>query len=396
MRIQNLPKLLLAVCLLALTLAPAAAQERVNNTEKLLPERVGDFGGAGRAAPGLSSFGVSAQSGTGENFAVTASDGRNYVGANGEEFFAGVIKTRSSSAAYSLLRDVARVESARRVVLIEGLGVYGLDEPARLRFIKGDTFVDVQDVSPQAKKPEALRAFAKLLAGTLEGEAGDLPVLVMHLPEWEKKVNEEIGYAVTLPALQAAAGNRPVLDVLSADFEDGTTEAVTAAYEGGRLVVVEFATPQHSVESDARVNERIAQLRAAGQPVPTQYRRVGNYSVFVFDARDEEAAEQLISGVKYEKDVRWLGRNPHADEIASRHVTSTMGGVILNTLIASGLAILVCLGVGGLVGGAIFLHRRAQTTAQEAYSDAGGMLRLDLEDLNAPRAPSKLLVRGKD
>ena len=286
------------------------------------------------------------------------------------------------------------METPRRVALIEGLGVYGIDEPARLRFIKGDAFIDLQDMSPELKKPEALRAFAKLFAETLAGEAGDLPVLVMHLPEWEKKVREEMGYAVTLPALQAAAGNRPALDVLS--FEDGTTEAVTARYGDARLVVVEFATPQHSVESDARINERIAQLRAEGQPVPTQYRREGNYSVFVFDAPDAAAAEQLISGVKYEKDVRWLGRNPHAEEIGRRHITSTMGGVILNTLIASGLAILLCLSIGGIIGGAIFLHRRAQTTAQESYSDAGGMLRLDLEDLNTTRASTKLIGRAEE
>jgi hypothetical protein len=391
----NLTKPLTAVLLLALLfLVPAAAQERAKNTEKLLPERVGDFKATGKAAPGLSSSGVPAQFGTGADFAVNASAGRSYSGTNGEEFFAGVVKTRSSSAAYSLLREIARVESSRRVSLLEGLGVYGVDEPARLRFIKGDTFVDVRDVSPESKKPEALRAFAGLFAQTLEGEAGELPVLVMHLPEWEKKIDEEIGYAVTLPALQAAAGNRPALDVLS--FEDGTTEAVTALYGKARLVVVEFATPQHSVESDARINERIAQLRAAGQPVPSQYRREGNYSVFVFDAKDEAEAERLISGVKYEKDVRWLGRNPHADEIATRHITSTMGGVILTTLITTGAAILLCLGVGGIIGGAIFLHRRAQTTAQQSYTDAGGMLRLDLEDLNTPHASTKLLGRGED
>jgi len=375
---------------------PAAAQERVRNTEKLLPERVGDFSrtGSSRVAPSsLSSLGVSTQSGMSDAFAVTASAIRNYAGTNGEEFSVSLIKTRSSSAAYSLLWDIARVEAPRRVALIEGLNVYGIDEPARLRFIKGDAFIDLQDISPELKKPEALRAFAKLFAETLEGEAGDLPVLVMHLPEWEKKVREEIGYAVTLPALQAAAGNRPALDVLS--FEDGTTESVTARYGDARLVVVEFATPQHSVESDARINERINQLRAEGQPVPTQYRREGNYSVFVFDASDA-AAEQLISGVKYEKDVRWLGRNPHAEEIGRRHITSTMGGVILNTLIASGLAILLCLSIGGIIGGAIFLHRRAQTTAQESYSDAGGMLRLDLEDLNTTRASTKLIGRAKE
>ena len=223
-------------------------------------------------------------------------------------------------------------------------------------------------------------------------KAGDVPVLVMHLPDWEKKA--DIGYAVSLPALQQAAGNRPALDAVNFD---GGTEAATAKYEEGRLVIVEYTTPQYAVDNDAQINERIAQLRAAGQPVPSAYRRVGNYSVFVFDAPDAAAADKLAAGVKYEKDVRWLGRNPHANEIAMKYYTSTMGSVIITTLITTGLAILLCLGVGGTIGGAVFLYRRARHTAQEIYSDAGGMLRLNIEDVNAPRPPStKLLRRGEE
>lgn len=224
-------------------------------------------------------------------------------------------------------------------------------------------------------------------------KAGDIPVLVMHLPDWEKKVKEGFGYASSLPALQKAAGNQPALDAFS--FDEGT-EAVTAQYEGGRLVIVEFPTPQHSVEANAAINGRIAQLRGAGRPVPSGYKRVGNYSVFVFDAPDAASAEKLISGVKYEKDVRWLGRNPHAEEIATRVYTSTMGNVILTTLITTGLAVLLCLGVGVILGGGIFLYRRARNSTQEIYSDAGGMMRLNIEDLNTPSASAKLLRRGEE
>jgi len=130
--------------------------------------------------------------------------------------------------------------------------------------------------------------------------------------------------------------------------------------------------------------------------VPSLYSRVGNYSVFVFDAPDFAAAEKLASQVKYEKDVRWLGRNPHAEEIATRAYTSTMGGVILTTLVTTGLAILLCLGVGGAIGGLVFLRRRSQRDAQEVYTDAGGMVRLNIEDLNTPPAASNLLGRGQD
>jgi hypothetical protein len=130
--------------------------------------------------------------------------------------------------------------------------------------------------------------------------------------------------------------------------------------------------------------------------VPSSYKRVGNYSVFVFDAPDAGAADKLVAGVKYEKDVRWLGRNPHAEEIAVKAYTSTMGGVILTTLITTGLAILLCLGVGGLIGGVVFLHRRSRSSEQQVYTDAGGMVRLNIEELNTPPPSTNLLGRGED
>ena len=240
----------------------------------------------------------------------------------------------------------------------------------------------------------ALCAAAALAQARPEGrdsgpdESGGLPILVMHLPDWEKKVSEEYAYATSPAALQKAAGNQPALDAF--DFDSGV-EAVTAEYDAGRLVIVEFPTPQHSVDADAAIKRRVEELKAAGNPVPSLYSRVGNYSVFVFDAPDFAAAEKLASQVKYEKDVRWLGRNPHAEEIATRAYTSTMGGVILTTLITTGLAILACLGVGGLIGGVVFLRRRSRQAAEEVYTDAGGMVRLNIEDLNTPPTSAKLL-----
>ena len=239
----------------------------------------------------------------------------------------------------------------------------------------------------------AAAAAAQTQPGVQTAEAGDVPVLVMHLPDWEKKVRDGAVYARSMPELLKAAGNQPALDAF--DFDEGT-EAVTAKYDAGRLVVVEFPTPQHSVDADARIKRRVEELKAAGQTAPSLYSRVGNYSVFVFDAPDFASAERLASRVKYEKDVRWLGRNPHAEEIATRAYTSTMGGVIITTLITTGLAILLCLGVGGAIGGVIFLRRRSQQAAQQVYTDAGGMVRLNIEDLNTPPAASNLLGRGQD
>ncbi len=102
------------------------------------------------------------------------------------------------------------------------------------------------------------------------------------------------------------------------------------------------------------------------------------------------AAERLAGQVKYEKDVRWLGDNPHAYERHNRAWINMSASVLINTVKAAGLAILLCLGVGGLFGAIIFRRRRAQAALAQSYSDAGGMMRLDLDDHAA-----KLLGHGE-
>ena len=387
-RAQKFLRLFFAIPLLLFSLTPALAQTAPADGAQVLPDKVSDFralGASKSAPPELAGL-------TPEDFQIASSVERVYVwDVDGSALRVNVITTRSASAAYSLLRYLAGGYESLRQIKIEGLGSGGVWQKDRLSFVKGSTLVTIH--REKGGDATSLGRLAKLFADATEGETENVPVLVLHLPDWEKKVDEELAYAVSLPALQKAAGNRPALDAF--DFDEGT-EAVTATYGDSRLVIVEFPTPQHSVDADTRINERIAQLKANGQPVPSSYKRVGNYSVFVFDAPDSAAAEKLVSQVKYEKDVRWLGRNPHAEEIAVRAYTSTMGGVILTTLITTGLAILLCLGVGGLIGGAVFLRRRSRQAAQEVYTDAGGMVRLNIEDLNTPPAATNLLGRGED
>lgn len=210
--------------------------------------------------------------------------------------------------------------------------------------------------------------------------AGEVPVLIKHLPQWETMRDQAV-YALRLADLQAAVRAQPVLEVVS--FAGGT-EAVTAKYEQGQLVIIEFQTPQLASDADAHIGQRIAELRAAGQSVPSAYQRVGNYAVFVFAAPDERAAHALLGQVHYEKVVQWLGEDPHRNERANRLWLNMSGSLIINTVKATGLAILLCLGIGGLFGGVVFMRRRAQAALNEQYSDAGGMMRLNLDEFAAP------------
>lgn len=240
-----------------------------------------------------------------------------------------------------------------------------------------------------------LLAFVAGNAETYAGKAAqstptpdqEIPVLVQHLPNWEKL--GKYSYFVTHADLKAVVANQPILD--SFDFEGGT-EAAAANYGPATLVIVEFATPQFSVENDQKIWTRYAELKAQGQPVPTAYRRVGNYSVFVFNGSDEATANQLLEQVRYEKVVQWLGDDPHIYEKMQRYFAETSANVIVAVLKSSGVSLLVCLGIGGLLGFLLFRHRRAQKAG--LYSDAGGQVRLNLDDLTGAPDPSRLLESG--
>lgn len=213
----------------------------------------------------------------------------------------------------------------------------------------------------------------------------DIPILVKHLPNWES-VQQQAKYVVNLDDLKRAVPNQPVFDAVS--FEGGT-EAVTASYGQSQLAIVEFSTPQFSVDNDQRIAAKIQELKAQSQPAPTAYRRVGNYSVFVFNGKDEASANQLIDQVQYQKTVQWLGEDPHLYQKLQRYFTETSAGVLVAVLKSSGLSLIACLALGGLLGFLLFRQRRAQSAA--AYSDAGGSVRLNLDQLTDTHAHSRML-----
>ena len=217
----------------------------------------------------------------------------------------------------------------------------------------------------------------------------ETPVLIKHLPNWET-AGKNAKYILTLDDLKRNVVNQPIIESVS--FEGGT-EAVAANYGQGQLVIVEFSTPQFSVENDQRIAAKIQELKSQTQPVPTAYRRVGNYSVFVFNGSDEAAANQLIDQVRYEKIVQWLGDDPHMADKLQRYFAQTSAGVLIAVLKSSGLSVLACLALGGVFGFLLFRQRRAQAAA--VFSDAGGSVRLNLDELTKTSDPSRLLDSPK-
>ncbi|MGH9914806.1 MAG: hypothetical protein ACRD63_05900, partial [Pyrinomonadaceae bacterium] len=210
-------------------------------------------------------------------------------------------------------------------------------------------------------------------------------------------VLSKVIYATNAEGLLAATSDQEHPALSDLDFSGGT-EAVVADYPIGatnaRLVVVEYSTPQASISDDERIRTLLVNLGATGKPLPKVYKRTGNYGVFVFGSDDKDAAEKLADTVKYEKQVRWLGDNPHDLERAQAEYGVFTASVIITTFRATALVLLFCLGMGGIFGSIVFIRRRTEIMNSEVYSDAGGMVRLNIDTITSheltPQRPKAL------
>lgn len=213
-------------------------------------------------------------------------------------------------------------------------------------------------------------------------EADGVPVLIKHLPDWE---NVRAGAILTNKAaeLQTALGQRAVIDLI--DFSGGT-EAVTASYPAGKLLIVEYTNPQSSIEADA-----VFQKHLATEQSKTVYRRIGNYSAFVFDYNDEAAANLLLDDVKYEKIIQWLGEDPFKEKRRERFFAIRTADIFLSTaiVIVSGVGFALLTGIG--IGLVFYRMRDQRRQSMTAFSDAGGMTRLNLDELTEEETSRRLL-----
>ena len=205
-------------------------------------------------------------------------------------------------------------------------------------------------------------------------EVDGLPVLLKHLPG-------EGGSPVFMQdknALRSTFGDWRILELV--EFAAGT-EAVAAEYPAGKLLIVEYTTPQAASFADSKFTEHLSQ-NPGGPPVV--YRRIGNYGAFVFDATDPAAASALLDQVKYEKSVQWLGEDPFLLQKIERYFALTGRDVAISTVLWIGLVFAITIAIGVLVGIWYFRYREKKRSAMTAFSDAGGLTRLNLDDLSEP------------
>lgn len=360
-------RLIKAVLLLLLIGVPAAAAEPA----RLLPKQIGKFRYSAPIGP---------HEGQIVSGAVAAEEA-DYAAPDGSRIRVHIMRFPQDAKAYETLSlDAAWVATP----LTPQYGTAGFAVENYVAFFKGPHFVTVRHL--KGTDASSLSAAAQEFSNSLDKGEADIPVLIKHLPNPDEAQKNAVflhSFA-NLDRLGLKQG------VFSAIESGGNADAALAPYGQSKVLIVEFNTPQLAKDNDERIIARIHELWKLGQPAPTAYRRVGNYSVFVFDSPDEQSAKQLIDQVKYEQVVQWLGENPNILKEAERQYVNTTLGVLVAVLKASGYALLACLGVGGLAGALLFSRRRAQQS-EAAYSDAGGMLRLNLDDLTPETDPARLL-----
>jgi len=217
-------------------------------------------------------------------------------------------------------------------------------------------------------------------------EDDGIPVLTKHLPDWENTLNRAV-YILNQDDLRTALGERPVFDLI--EFESGT-EAVTAPYPTGKLLLIEYTTPQASVDADVRIIQRLAEI---GQSQSIVYRRIGNYNVFVFDTTDQTAANTLLDQIKYEKSIQWLGEDPFLLKRAERAMVKGLSELFVSTVIAIVGGIGVAILLGFVVGFVYFRLSYQKRARMAAFSDAGGMTRLNLDGFTPEISTDRLLQK---
>jgi hypothetical protein len=242
------------------------------------------------------------------------------------------------------------------------------------------------------------QSFIEAVKPGLIGEVGQFPFLPSHLPE-QDKIAESEKYIVGPAAL---AKLQVFGDLKNLVGFDGGVEAIMADYRNGdgimNLMIIEYHTPQSASDGYARIEGYFNSLPQQ-EKEKRMLKRTGNYVVEAVNIQDRASAQNIIGQIKYEAKVYWAGRklsdvplefrppDPVALEEARRTVQ-----VLLRSFYWIGAMLLSAILLGIIAGSSLFYwnrYRRRKLGLDHLFSDAGGSLRLNLDDyLLAPEEKS--------
>lgn len=244
-------------------------------------------------------------------------------------------------------------------------------------------------VSRREADAESDRQMFEAIKPNLIGGEGELPPLPLHLPESDK-IAESEKYIIGPAALARLKNFGGLKDAIG--FGAGA-EVATADYRGGggqmNLIIVEYYTPQSAADGEARIRDHFNALPQTDKD-RLIIKRVGNYVVAMSNIQDMPAAQNIVGQIKYQKKIYWAGRKftdiplefRPPDPLAVENMTQTVR-TLVRSFYWMGLAILSAILLGLVAGVSLFQwkrYRRRKLGLDDMFSDAGGTLRLNLDD----------------
>jgi hypothetical protein len=265
--------------------------------------------------------------------------------------------------------------------------------PNSREFLQGRYVVRVSRRDADA---DADRQIFEAIKPDLIGGEGELPSLPLHLPEADK-IAESEKYIVGPAALVKLKNFSDLKDAIGFG---GGAEVVTADYRSGggqmNLIVVEYYSPQSAVDGETRIRDLFNAL-PQDEKDRLILKRVGNYVIAISKIQDMPAAQNIIGQIKYQKKIYWAGRkftdipleHRPPDPLALEEYTRTVKTMV-RSFYWTGVALLSALLLGFAAGFSLFQwkrYRRRKLGLDNVFSDAGGSLRLNLDDYLLPDSP---------
>lgn len=275
----------------------------------------------------------------------------------------------------------------------------------RKEFLHGRHLISISSEAAITALDESLVATIKNLI--VDEEGSQMPSLHLHLPEQNKVSGSDL-YVLGPLALARISAFADLKNAL--DFTGGA-EAATASYTNGagkmELLILEHHTPQLFADAYASLQKQIEAL-PQNEKDRRSLSRAGNYIVYAANVEDREAAKQIISQVKFTPSIYWEGRKSSdipfsyrpADPTALEEASET-ANVLLRTFYWIGVMVTSAILMGIIAGGSFFYwkrYRRRKLGVEDLFSDAGGTVRLNLDEylLSAPEEDIKKLGPGNE
>jgi hypothetical protein len=292
-------------------------------------------------------------------------------------------------------------------------GAYGLLSfnqsslaPNRKEFHLGRYLVSISSEEPIAElNPVLVDSIKQNLS---DAAVGELPTLPSHLPEQDKIAGSE-KYLVGPTALARLESFSDLKDVV---LFTGGAEAVTAIYRNGQnsngkleLLLVEYHTPQLATDGYAK---RLSYFEALPQNEKERrlLKRTGNYIIEARNIQDLASAQQIVNQIRYAPKVYWEGRKSSdiplefrpPDPAAVEEALQT-ANVLIRTFYWIGVMLTSALLLGVIAGASFFYwkrYRRRKMGIDDLFSDAGGAIRLNLDEYLLSSAEPPIKQIGSD